>query len=375
MTDRRVGIVSVGQTTHEQRKTGTIEDMIFEAVEAAFRGCALEWEDVDVVADSGSDVLDGRSLGDCTLFEALGAHLKPSYRIEEDGAMSAYYANMLLQSGKYDTALVVGYGKGSNVSRSQYSNMMFEPFYTRPLGVDGATSAALQAQSYLDETGVDPAAAGEVVARNRASGADNPRVATDLAAMDADDVRGTEPVATPLRAGDQSPTTDGACALVLASEEIAEQTTESTAWIEGAAHSSDEYTLDRDLSRAPSCERAAATAYEQAGVDDPAAAVDLAEIGAETSFQELILYEALGLADRGEAPAALDGDVAVNPSGGALAADPIMATGLVRIGEAALQVMDQAPGRQVDGAATALAHGTTGINLQNNAVFVLEGSA
>ena len=348
--------------------------MIFEAVEAAFRGCALDWEDVEVVADSGSDVLDGRSLGDCTLFEALGAHLKPSYRIEEDGAMSAYYGNMLLQSGKYDTALVVGYGKGSNVSQSQATNMMFEPFYTRPLGVDGVTSAALQAQSYLEETGADPAAAGDVVAQSRARGGDNPRVQTDLEQLDAEAARQTAKIATPLRESDQAPTTDGACALILATEEIATRVTDTVAWIEGAAHSSDKYTLDRDLSRANSCERAAESAYEQADVSDPVAAFDVAETGATTSFQELMVYESLGLAERGDAATVFESDVSMNPSGGALAANPAMATGLVRIGEAALQVTGEAPGRQVDGASRAVAHGTTGINLQNNAVFVLEGA-
>jgi acetyl-CoA C-acetyltransferase len=289
--------------------------------------------------------------------------------------MSAYYADMLLRSGKYDTALVVGYGKASNMSRTQFTNMMFEPFYTRPLGIDGVTSAALQARSYLDATGVDPRAAGEVVARNRANGERNPRVETGLDAMTPAEARDAGPVADPLLETDHSPVTDGACALVLATEEIAERADDSVAWIEGAAHASDGYTLDRDLSRAASCETAAEEAYDRAGVDDPAAAFDVAEVGASTSFQELLLYESLGLADRGEAPAVLDGDVAVNPSGGALAADPTMATGLVRIGEAALQVMDEAPGRGVEGASRALAHGTTGIDLQNNAVFVLEGAA
>jgi acetyl-CoA C-acetyltransferase len=62
----------------------------------------------------------------------------------------------------------------------------------------------------------------------------------------------------------------------------------------------------------------------------------------------------------------------VNPSGGALSANPIMATGLVRLGEAALQVMGEADTRQVPGVRRALAHATFGHCLQGNMVWVLE---
>jgi acetyl-CoA acetyltransferase len=106
----------------------------------------------------------------------------------------------------------------------------------------------------------------------------------------------------------------------------------------------------RDLADSPSTR----TAGEKAGVGS--GKVDVAELHAPFSHQELILREALGLG----------GDVDVNPSGGALCANPIMAAGLLRFGEAAQRIID-------GGASRAVAHATSGACLQQNLVAVLEG--
>jgi acetyl-CoA acetyltransferase len=84
--------------------------------------------------------------------------------------------------------------------------------------------------------------------------------------------------------------------------------------------------------------------------------VDVAELHAPFSHQEPILREALGL----------DEGVSVNPSGGALSANVVMAAGLVRIGEAASRIIAGTAGR-------AVAHATSGPCLQQNLVCVLEG--
>jgi len=71
----------------------------------------------------------------------------------------------------------------------------------------------------------------------------------------------------------------------------------------------------------------------------------------------------------------LDDQLPVNPSGGALSADPITATGLIRIVEAVMQVRGEANRNQVSGAQLALAHGQTGICAQSNIVYILRGEA
>jgi len=122
-------------------------------------------------------------------------------------------------------------------------------------------------------------------------------------------------------------------------------------WITGIAHRMESHSLGaRDLTSSPSTAKAA----EVAGVAD--GPVDVAEIHAPYAHQEIIVKQALGLGD----------DVAINPSGGPLAANPLMSAGLIRIGEAAARIAS-------GDARRAVAHATSGPCLQQNLVCVLEG--
>ena len=107
----------------------------------------------------------------------------------------------------------------------------------------------------------------------------------------------------------------------------------------------------RDLTRSRSTEIAA----EKAGAR--ADKIDVAEVYAPFTHQSILLERALGLGD-----AAI-----VNPSGGALAANPLMAAGLTRVGEASRRIWEGQADR-------ALAHATSGPCLQQNLVVVLEGN-
>jgi len=109
----------------------------------------------------------------------------------------------------------------------------------------------------------------------------------------------------------------------------------------------------RDLLAVPS----AAGAARAAGAGSvEVAPIEMAELHAPFSHQELLLREALGLGE----------GVAVNPSGGALCGNPMFAAGLARIGLAARAVMSGRAGR-------ALGHATSGPALQQNLVCVLSG--
>jgi acetyl-CoA acetyltransferase len=105
----------------------------------------------------------------------------------------------------------------------------------------------------------------------------------------------------------------------------------------------------RDLTRAPSISIAA----EKAGATGH---FDIAELHAPFTHQERIVTNALGLGS----------DVDINPSGGPLAANPMMGAGLLRLGEVANRIMAGTADR---GVATA----TSGHCLQQNLVAVLEG--
>jgi len=159
-------------------------------------------------------------------------------------------------------------------------------------------------------------------------------------------------VVEPLRRHALPPITDGAAAIVLAAGDKATAWSERPVWISGIDHRIETHALGaRDLTSSPST----ALAAQHAGV--AGGKVDIAEIHAPFAHQELILRQALGL----------DASVTINPSGGALAANPMMSAGLIRIGEAASRI---AAGQ----ADRAVAHATSGPCLQQNLVCVLEGA-
>lgn len=356
---RRVAVVSVAQTDYvrEDPTTGTAE-MAFQVGRAAVSGTGLARGDIDLTVSASSDMLEGRSFNFVLGLEALGTYpaVNESH-LEMDGAWAAYYAWLRLLAGDCDSALVVAWGKSSEGSLHHVLNTQLDPFCLAPLGLDHVATAALQADAYLARTAAPVEALDEVVARSRAAAARNPR----LAAMG--DGQPDVPVASPLWRRHCPPVTDGACAIVLAAEELAERVCPRPAWIRGADHRAETGALGhRDLSRAASAAWALGRARAQAGWE-PGAQPDVAELGSSFAHQEPMLVEALGLAST----------VPTNPSGGPLAADPLMVTGLVRLAEAALQVMGAAGERQVEGARRALAHGATGHAMQQSIVWLLEG--
>jgi acetyl-CoA acetyltransferase len=157
-------------------------------------------------------------------------------------------------------------------------------------------------------------------------------------------------LASPLRKHDCPPISDGCCAVILAAGDLAKKAHARPAWIRGIDHRIEPHQPGaRDLTRSPST----ALAGKKAGVHD--AKLDVAELHAPFSHQEIILRDALQLS----------GATAINPSGGALAANPMMSAGLIRLGEAASRIHDGSARR-------ALAHATSGPCLQQNLVAVLE---
>jgi acetyl-CoA acetyltransferase len=157
---------------------------------------------------------------------------------------------------------------------------------------------------------------------------------------------------SPLRKHDCPPISDGAVAVVLAAGDLAKKVCDKPAWIRGIDHRIEAHSIGvRDLTTSASSARAA----QGAGLGDRP--VDVAELHAPFTHHELILRDSIGI----------NGNTDVNPSGGALAANPIMAAGLIRIGEAARQIMSGTAKRT-------LAHATSGPCLQQNLVCVMEAA-
>jgi acetyl-CoA acetyltransferase len=267
-----------------------------------------------------------------------------------DGAWALYEAWVRIQHGDIDTALVFGSGKSSPSKPHEIWPQQLDPYYLAPLGVDPVSLAGLQARALLDSGKATERNFAEVVARSRLAAERNPNAQVS-GAWRVDDLLAEPYVRDPLRRHDLPPISDGAVAVVLARGDKARSLCERPAWIRGLDHRLEVHQPGmRDLTTSPSTTLAARKANYDGGP------LDVVELSATFSPQELILREALGLSD----------SVDVNPSGGPLAANPVMATGLVRIVEVAQRIMNGE-------ARTGLAHATGGQVLQHNLVCTLEG--
>lgn len=369
----RVAVVASAQTKFKRAWADRQHvDLIGEAVNAALRGSGLRIEDVDFVIDSGSDILDGRSISNCGFLGAMGAHQKEESRVEEDGLWSALYGATKIGSGSAEVGLLIAYSKPSESDVAAFYWSQCEPFYQRPVGFGQAAASGLQAQGYLAAHSLSEEVFADVVAAEWAKAEANPALEIGPAPSAAA-VRDSARVAAPLRELELAQPVDGAVAVLIASRRVAERVCPDPVWITGIGTAMDQHSFSRrERAALPACAAAAAGAYKRAGIDGPGK-LSIAEVSASSAATQLMVLEALGLAANGAGNKLYsDGsEVAINPSGGALPADPIMATGLARLSEAAQQLggrVDHAPA----GARSAVVHGAGGVGMQNHCVFTLE---
>jgi len=376
---RKVAIVGVAQTKHGENLQQTVRELIYDVTVETLAKTNLTKDDVDTVVASTSDYWQGMGCSNVFHYDAAAGYLKDSTKAEEDGALGFMYAYMRVLSGHFNTALVVSATKSSEIpSIPTLTNLYCDPFYQRPIGLDDISSAALQARLYMRRYGITEEQAAKVSVKSLRNAFHNPH-AHRRARITVEDVLKSRVVAHPLKELDCCPASDGACAVLIASEDKAKRITDNPAWIKGVGWSVESYFLgDRDLIDMEALKVAARKAYNTAGIKDPCKQIDVAEICAPYSFQELLWYEHLGYCGFGEGGKLVDAEVTemsgalpVNPSGGILSTNPYTARGLICIAEAALQVMGKAGEHQVPNVKTALAHSVHGLAGQLHSVVIL----
>jgi acetyl-CoA C-acetyltransferase len=367
----RVAVISSAQTELRECWSGAQHiDLISAVVSDVFKGTGLGLDDVDFIIDSGSDVLDGRSISNCGFLGAMGAHHKEESRVEEDGLWAALYGVTKIASGAAKVGLIIAYSKPSESNIDVFYSSQCDPFYQRPVGFDHRAASGLQAQRYAADHRVGEKDLARLVTKRWAAAEGGRKVAIPSVPGEAD-VLGSPNLARPLTKLMMSRPVDGAVAVLLASESVARRAAQTPVWVTGMGASSDRHSFaTRKPGALEACEAAATSAYKRAGWSRPFAAV--AETSASSAASELMVLEALGLAKHGGGIALLDdAKIAVNRSGGSLPADPVMATGLVRLSEAALQLAFPSE-YGLKAAAKAIAHGAGGVGMQSHCVFALE---
>lgn len=376
---KKIGIVGIGMTKQERRKEAeTVADMVFESVTEALEDAGMTIKDIDNFVTGCNDFWDGRTISSMAVGDATGAWDKNISCVEGDGAFVAFYGMTRILSGSFRTTLVTAHSKGSQSLPSLITNAMFDPIYTRPLGLDAITSGALQARRYMDKYGITEEQCAKVSVKNHRNAKNNPYAQMPMD-ISVDHVLNSRMLADPIKLLDASPITDGACAIILANEEMARNFSDNPVWLKGVGFCADAYHLgDRDLAECQSLEKAAKTAYKMAGIKNPFKEIDVAEIYDAFSYQELMWTEGLGFCEKGgggrlidSGETEMDGSMPVNPSGGCLSTHAVIAAGLIRIAEATLQIRGDAGMRQVPNVKAALAHGINGPCGQSHCVWIL----
>jgi acetyl-CoA acetyltransferase len=325
--------------------------MLLEVITGAVSDAGITRKEVDFTCAGSCDYVAGQAFSFVQNIDALGAWPpKRDSHVEMDGAWALYEAWIRLLLGDIDIALAMGSGRSSTADPELIFSMEMDPYYLAPLGADATSLAAIQARALIDSGKVTERQMADIAVRCRRDAKTNAhaQLAGDY---DPQALLAGDYVRAPLRKHDLPPITDGACAVVIARAGKARELCDHPVWITGFSHYSElHYPGMRDLTTSAST----TLAGKAAGVGEHM--VEVAEIQAAYTHEEPLLVEALGLS----------ADVSVNPSGGPLAANPVMATGLVRVAEAARQIRDVGRHR-------ALAHATSGPCLQQNLVCVLEG--
>jgi len=348
---RDVAVVSFAQSPSRRQVLERNEvEILMPVVREAVERSGIEKKEIGFICSGSSDYVAGVPFSFVMSLDAVGAWPPVcESHLEMDAAWALYEAWVKIQVGEQDSALIYGSGKSSMCNISEVLSRQLDPYYMGPLWPDAMSLAALQARLLLETGRFSERDLAEVVVRSRRNAKQNPcaQLAGDL---DLDELLAEPMIASPLRKHDCAPISDGAAAVMLAAGDLARSVCERPAWIAGIDHRIEAHDLGvRDLTQSVST----ALAAEKAGLWR--APVEIAELCAPFSHQELILREAMRLGE----------EVKVNPSGGALCANPVMAAGLIRIGEAAERIRSGAAGR-------AVAHATSGPCLQQNLVCVLE---
>ena len=337
---RKVAVVAAA-SRQEEKMLDTEVELMIPLISEVKAETGLDQTEIGFTCSGSSDFLAGQAFSFVMTLDAVGP-VPPiaESHVEMDGAWALYETWVKFQMGVIDTALVYSYGKPSPGSLQDVLSTQLDPYYVAPLWPDAHAVAGLQTRTLLEQGIITADQLADCAVR---AGTIESREEYFLQPMLSD----------PLRQADCPTYADGGVAMILAAEGKAEELCEKPAWITGIDHRIDAHHFGvRDLTTVPSARLAA----EKAGVHD--GPIDVAELHAAYTTHDLLLRKEIGLP---ETPNHSQRSYPIK-------ADTLMASGLLRIAEAARAIWEGDANR-------ALAHATAGPLLQQNLICVLSGES
>ena len=371
-------VVGIGQTKYKTRRGDvSIAGLVREAALNALEDAGLEWDDIEaVIIGKAPDMFEGVIMPEIYLTDALGCNGKPMLRVHTAGSVggsTALVAASHVQSGTFKRVLTVTFEKQSE-SNAMWALSTPQPFSVHLNAGAGGYFAPI-IREYMRRSKAPYDVGIKVAVKDRLHGARNPLAHLQLPNITMQEVEDSMMLWDPLRFLEVCPSSDGACAMVIACEELAKDSPKPPAWIRGGAMRSEPTMYAGREEVSPQAGRdCAADVYQQAGITDPRKQLDCAEVYVPFSWYEPMWLENLGFAPEGEGwkltmagATSLDegGDIPWNCSGGVLSSNPIGASGIRMIYEMYLQLHGRADRRQLENPRYGLTHNLGGFPFQN----------
>ena len=367
---RHVAVIGTGQTNHTRVRDDVSQpELVREAALKALSDAEITMDQIDAVMISNMELFEGRAMPELWAGEGAFAVGKPCMKVATGGTSgtSACIAGFhQVASGMFDLLLVVGFEKHSE-GHTQTAMALTDPYWDRAVASGALGNFALSISEYTLERGVTEKQAAMVAVKARRNAARNPHAHLQMPDLTVEEVLSSNMLASPIRMLDMCPQSDGAAAIVVASDAMARKLCPRPAWVKAVATRHEQPYLgdmERRMATIRTSRDAVRTVYKKAGIRELLKELDVAEIYEPVTYVELAWYESLGFCPEGEAGrliedgvTGMEGELPVNPSGGVLSSNPVGASGVIRVAEAALQIHGRGGARQVEGANTALAHG------------------
>ena len=378
---KKVAICAIAQVKHDPDYVSMrFQNMLIECFESIIKqtGVTFDMEKgIRNIVTCSDDVFDARTISDNGVTDVVGAHFRGEEKIAQESINGLGYAMASILSGHDDMILYMGHCKESQAeSRLMCTNLAFDPFYCRPLGMDFLNVDAIQARAYMEKSGVTDEQLAKIVARSRKNAQKDPYARVNRL-VDAKEVMKSPMLADPIREMHYYPVTDWAYGMLLCCEERVKEFTEKPVWITGYGSCMDAYFLgDKDIASNRALVSATDRACRMADISDIRKNINLFELSDHAAYQLPMWAEGVGLVDEGKGGAWLEEGgpdrFNVNCAGGHLNGNPLLLGGAARAIECFLQLRGEAGERQVKGAKRALAQAAYGGAGQHQAVVIME---
>lgn len=364
---QKVAIVGIGLSKFGKSTDMNLKELAFIAVKEALKDAGITPRDVDFLAVGSFGLWQSEPLPAVAASEYCGLENAGSVRVEAacaSGSAAIYAACNAVAAGHAKIALALGVERMSESLPEIVVEMLgrcgnffweFENF-----GITFPGYYALYATDYFSKYGASEEDLAEIAVKNHYYGSLNP-YAQFQKRVTKEEVLNSKYVAWPLKLLDCSPITDGAAAVVIASEEMAKKLTDTPVWIKGVGVATGSLNLSRrkEFTSLETSVKAAKMAYREAGIEYEKAPkkLDVALVHDCFTIAEILAYEDLGFSRRGEGfilakeqQTYIGGIIPVNVDGGLKSkGHPIGATGVAMAVEAVKQLQRRADnGRQAD---------------------------